>query len=575
MMRIHATAAKRSVPIVRSARLPTRRALSNLRTQRLEVGRILGAPRLQPKLTIGQPDDVFEREADRMADGVTSMPLAAEGDGPIQRICPECEEVGVRRREEGECADCRRKRLRRKASREPMSSTAPPIVSEVLRSSGQPLEAGTRTFMEARFGRDLSRVRVHTGERAAASAQAVNALAYTVGDDVVFAAGQFTPQRSSGKKLLAHELAHVVQQTRSTPLQGAADRSRGPFASRAVALLSRDRSIVHRAEDPRESSDPTAMLGALIENLERARSAASANGESLADRVQVETVSRGMDRLREVANGSDEALKLRVLAAFTPERLEQAEVDILSQARGTNATREPSGVSVHEQRPESLAAKSLTLSHPRDSAEVEADRVAEAVVSGSHVSVPREAAPGRVNRFVAEGLIVAGEALLAADAAAAPVEVATGPPGWAVGLGIAAVAVVLIGAGVVIYSVTSEDEPEAEPAPEPDPAAAETDTDEEAPMCATEYPRYPECWELPEEYIYSSAQSALRAMKTMTGNPNLTLHNPSVATGGPCPGLGEHHNVRTGGARAGSITCCPCCLDSFPPTLDFQCRIVL
>src|SRR5205085_3153068 len=70
----------------------------------------------------------------------------------------------------------------------------------------------TRTFMEPRFGHDFSRVRVHADGRAAESARSVNALAYTVGEDLVFGAGQYAPGTSAGKRLLAHELSHVVQQ---------------------------------------------------------------------------------------------------------------------------------------------------------------------------------------------------------------------------------------------------------------------------------------------------------------------------------------------------------------------------
>ncbi len=88
----------------------------------------------------------------------------------------------------------------------------PPIVHEVLRSPGQPLDEATRAFMEPRFGHDLSRVRVHTNAKAAESARAVNALAYTVGRDVVFGSGQFAPGTVAGQRLLAHELTHVVQQ---------------------------------------------------------------------------------------------------------------------------------------------------------------------------------------------------------------------------------------------------------------------------------------------------------------------------------------------------------------------------
>jgi hypothetical protein len=94
--------------------------------------------------------------------------------------------------------------------------TVPPVVDEVLRTPGQPLESTFRRLMEARFGHDFGQVRVHTGAAAAESARAVNASAYTVEGDVVFGAGQYAPASPAGRRLLAHELAHVVQQRRGS-----------------------------------------------------------------------------------------------------------------------------------------------------------------------------------------------------------------------------------------------------------------------------------------------------------------------------------------------------------------------
>jgi len=94
---------------------------------------------------------------------------------------------------------------------------APPIVDEVLRSSGQPLDPETRDFMELRFGHDFSRVKVHTDGRAAESAQAVDARAYTVGRDIAFGKGQYAPGTLEGKRLLAHELTHVLHQSGGAP----------------------------------------------------------------------------------------------------------------------------------------------------------------------------------------------------------------------------------------------------------------------------------------------------------------------------------------------------------------------
>jgi hypothetical protein len=86
-------------------------------------------------------------------------------------------------------------------------------LADVLQASGSnPLETGTRAFMESRFGYDFGHIRVHTDERAARSAQDFGALAYTVGNHIVFGAGQYKPTTSSGRRLVAHELAHVVQQ---------------------------------------------------------------------------------------------------------------------------------------------------------------------------------------------------------------------------------------------------------------------------------------------------------------------------------------------------------------------------
>ena len=88
-----------------------------------------------------------------------------------------------------------------------------PGVNEVLKSPGRPLDVDTRAFMEPRFGHNFSQVRVHTDSRAAESARAVDSLAYTIGSDIVFGANLYSPELAHGRQLLAHELAHVVQQS--------------------------------------------------------------------------------------------------------------------------------------------------------------------------------------------------------------------------------------------------------------------------------------------------------------------------------------------------------------------------
>jgi hypothetical protein len=95
---------------------------------------------------------------------------------------------------------------------EPAAAEAPSPVHEVLRTPGEPLGAATRHFMESRFGDDFSRVRIHTDTKAAQSSQSIKAQAYTTGHDIVFDSHYYSPHTATGKQLLAHELAHVVQQ---------------------------------------------------------------------------------------------------------------------------------------------------------------------------------------------------------------------------------------------------------------------------------------------------------------------------------------------------------------------------
>src|SRR4029077_5042658 len=135
----------------------------------------------------------------------------------LRRKCS-CGEQGSA--SQGTCAACKEEdeHLRRKATSGARSdSLVPAAVHETLATAGQPLDAQTRGFLEPRFGLDLGDVRVHDDSLADASARSVNALAYTVGEHVVFRRGAFSPESADGKALLAHELAHTVQQGRRRP----------------------------------------------------------------------------------------------------------------------------------------------------------------------------------------------------------------------------------------------------------------------------------------------------------------------------------------------------------------------
>jgi hypothetical protein len=177
-------------------------------------------PLMQTKLTINQPGDEYEKEADRVAEQVMRMP-----EPTLQRKCTKCEEEDSKILQTKEAPGQGLKSQNQGIS---------PIVDEVLQSPGKPLDSASRAFMEPRFGHDFSRVRVHSDTRAAESARVVNALAYTVGHHVVFGAGQHMPWSETGRKLLAHELTHVVQQAQSSKLQPQSGINSPGYASKRI-----------------------------------------------------------------------------------------------------------------------------------------------------------------------------------------------------------------------------------------------------------------------------------------------------------------------------------------------------
>lgn len=174
----------------------------------------------------------------------TTMTLMPMPTGMLQRKCA-CGNHTLG----GECESCGKKNLslQRKAPNSRLSTqhsdAVPSIVHDVLRSPGQPLDPATRAFFEPHFGHDFSQVRVHTDAKAGESAHAVNALAYTVGRDVVFGEGRYSPNSQIGQRLLAHELTHVAQQARTISLatvslpsgDGDADREADRVSDRVSA----------------------------------------------------------------------------------------------------------------------------------------------------------------------------------------------------------------------------------------------------------------------------------------------------------------------------------------------------
>ncbi|MDP2782637.1 DUF4157 domain-containing protein, partial [Devosia sp.] len=186
---------------------------------------------IQRKLAIGASSDPLEREADRVADQVLATPAHSVVSGAplyIQRFAGQ--PTG-------------------------QMDTAPASVDQTLASPGRPLEPVLRQDMEQRFGHDFSRVRVHSGAAAEQSARDVNAHAYAVGHNIVFGAGLFAPGTHEGRRLIAHELTHVVQQTGSNGIRlGQCNDKRGlsPISHREA----HGRNLLRRSPRRPDSRSP-------------------------------------------------------------------------------------------------------------------------------------------------------------------------------------------------------------------------------------------------------------------------------------------------------------------------------
>jgi Domain of unknown function (DUF4157) len=250
--------------------------------------RLLRSGFIQAKLKISHPQDAYEQEADRVADQVMRMPNPATGRAAgglgqaalpqIQRMCTGCEDELHRQADEEDgggsehlvdndmpspeemtetptslvaqyrpdarvqraCGACAEKQeIRAREASEPLSADG----FEPIQNGGQALAPAARAFFEPRFGHAFDHVRIHTDAQAGESARAVNALAYTVGHNIVFGAGQYKPDTSEGRRLIAHELTHVVQQGAANVLRPSSER---PAQALQIQPVPSGSTILHR-----------------------------------------------------------------------------------------------------------------------------------------------------------------------------------------------------------------------------------------------------------------------------------------------------------------------------------------
>ncbi len=215
------------------------------------------APRVQSKLKIGQPGDKYEQEADQVAERVMRMPepqvqrkrcLSCHGmdeEEQIQAKPITQQVIPLVQRQEAESEDEEEEDeeiVRAKQATGQSPKVTPKLATHIqsLQGGGQPLDLVTRSFMEQRVGYDFSQVRVHTDARAAESARAVNALAYTVGNNLVFGPSQYAPKTDLGRRLITHELTHTLQQRNSFSHATSQFLQTGPVTDRREAEAERN-----------------------------------------------------------------------------------------------------------------------------------------------------------------------------------------------------------------------------------------------------------------------------------------------------------------------------------------------
>jgi len=208
--------------------LDMQRLVGNQATQRLLSGGFL-----QTKMSVSTPDDAYEQEADQVAQQVMTMPA------PLQREAAPDEAAlatkRIQRDQQDEDDKLQMKSLVQRddalddddpnklmAKRDSVPTVTPDIEAQIEqgRGSGQAMPASAQSFFEPRFGQDFSNVRIHTGEEADALNRDLEARAFTNQSDIYFRSGEYQPDTSAGRELLAHELTHVVQQGGSAPIEG-------------------------------------------------------------------------------------------------------------------------------------------------------------------------------------------------------------------------------------------------------------------------------------------------------------------------------------------------------------------
>ncbi len=569
-------------------------------------------------LNVSHPNDPAEIEADLIADKVMRMqagevdrvkkgainrssqngpihldPLSSTHIPTVHRKCDVCEE----KRDDEVTEIVQRKVAVVATAPTPPPENTQPSIRNIISSGGQPLDLQTRNFFEPRLGYDLGRVRIHTGDKAGQSAKAVDAKAYTLGRNIVFGSNEYHPDTETGRFLLAHELAHIVQQGfRSWPVmqrqkKGVGDKpAPDPLASQEKDALATVQSIEALWKPLSKVASNYKLLQQWIDQgntvlaLIKAHTIGSFASIRANDRVLTEAYKLALasDKMtfdfiawHTVAYANLLSIKSDIENAidsfkhddrkFTGrEKAEKITQQLKTAIDAVKANSESELGLVRTDIPMTVPSNStkgkdfsITVTSPTIDEKVR-KLFLEHIVQTRDLQISVQAGVAILNQFYRvafnEGLDQAVEAVEQFYAVRSALSK---------------------GKGDSKPNQDKEKKPAPEPIPHPVPVPHPDPDDDSGKKCATEYTDFLLCSSLPSGYSFTSPNAALNEMKRVTGNKSLRLHSPSPTTSGPCPGTGTHYNVRDSSERMGSIVCCPCCTDTpAGPVMSTRCRIV-
>lgn len=482
---------------------------------------------------------------------------------------------------------------------------APASVDRALADSGRPLEPAVRQDMEARFSYDFSRVRVHTGPAAEQSAREVNAHAYTVGRDIVFGAGRYAPGTPSGRHLLAHELAHVIQQSALGTGVGPHSVMRKGFESTV--------EVCHRVLESRKFEVSNGGVRVVLVANSPDTSVPNCRdfdfGVTLTrsedwwpdDEIGTCEASTGGTRTFKFGSTPRGTYYLTFWRVFDhPYCCLQGDVLVFDEAVTTDgpgckrdkdltamdivhgALDIAGFIPVLGAIPDGVNAAIYVIEGDWTNAGLSAvamvpawgDGVKLATIGGkSVIHITGKAAVKLGPEGIAKGL---KEVKAASKVEKAALETTEEAAKLAKAEKEAAKGAKAEQEGAEAAAKAEKEATEKEGRKKKDEKKEEKkEKKEEKKTCATQFPTALNCNKLPFTFTYSSPQAALGALKVSTGNRNLKLVTPAPSTGGPCPGIGTHYGVKDGGTYIASISCCPCCMDTpSGPRMATRCRII-